>query len=262
MKASLPIQREACASSGDGGWSPRILPDLPQARTPRPPQTPPPLRTLSSRLSGNSPRPLSGSSPRPLSGRAPSSSYDHSPPSQRPVPPNGRSLRLSRLQRPASAGAVPTAPHAPRRDELERVQAQQLCVSPGPGTVQTCGSRFGGNGSPAEDADAVVNVLRQEAWDLVEGEQYETAIGKFSAAIEMQPSNAALFASRAYARLELGLVDGAVEDCETGISIAPGISQGRVLSGRRLEILCACDCTRELEQVVQLFSCTTCPSRA
>jgi hypothetical protein len=224
MKASLrapPTRREACAVSGDGVWSPQILPDLPQARTPRPPPTPPPLRPLSSRLSG--PKTLFGSSPRPLSGRAASFSDDQSPPSQRPVPPSGRSLRLSRLQRPASAGAVPLAPHAPRRDELERVQARQLCVSPGPGTVQTCGSRFGGKGTPAEDGDAVVNVLRQEAWDLVEGEQYEAAIGKFSAAIEMQPSNAALFASRAYARLELGLVDGAVEDCETGISIAPGI---------------------------------------
>ena len=117
------------------------------------------------------------------------------------------------------------APHAPRREELERGQAQ-LCVSPGLGTVQMCGSRFGGKGSPAEDTDAVVNVLRKEAWDLVEGEQYEAAIGKFTAAIEIQPSNAALFASRAYARLELGLVDAAVEDCETGISIAPGICKG------------------------------------
>ena len=134
-------------------------------------------------------------------------------------------------------------PHAPRREELER--KAQLCVSPGPRTVQTCGSRVGGKGSPAEEADAVVNVLRKEAWDLVEGEKYETAIGKLSAAIEMQPSNAALFASRAYARLELGLVEGAVEDCETAISIAPGIRKGAEWAPSRdfsLEILCACDC--------------------
>ena len=137
-------------------------------------------------------------------------------------------MRLTRLQqRPASAGAVAPSARAPRGPpELERVQAP-LRVSPGThavrlGAVQMCGSRFGGTGSPAGEADAVVQALRQEAWDLVEGEQYEAAIGKFSAAIDVQPSNADLYASRAYARLELGLVEEAVEDCEAGISIAPG----------------------------------------
>jgi tetratricopeptide (TPR) repeat protein len=123
------------------------------------------------------------------------------------------SLPLS--HRTESAGAVQSPAYASKGPAgllpLERRRSRAS-----PQLVLLCGVHFG-----ASSAGEYERPSSAEAWKLIEAGQYQAALAKLDAAIELEPTVPGLFASRALAHLELGHADEAVEDCEASISLAP-----------------------------------------
>ena len=196
------------------------LPGLPQARTPRPPATPPPRR-----------RPATGGTARPLPGRSPPGSGGRPQDGSRlrPTTAGGRPVRLgSLLHRPESPGAV-QSPAPASKSLVGLLPLERGRSRASPALVLLCGARFG-----ASSAGESERPSSAEAWTLIEAGQYHAALARLDAAIELQPTVPVLFANRALANLELGHTDEAVEDCESRISLAPDDADGYL----RLSSMC------------------------
>jgi small glutamine-rich tetratricopeptide repeat-containing protein alpha len=75
--------------------------------------------------------------------------------------------------------------------------------------------------SSTEDKKGQAEKLKLEGNDCMRQGKYREALEKYSAAIELDPSNAVFYSNRAAAKTQLNMLSSAIDDCRQAISLNP-----------------------------------------